>query len=91
MGSCDRIKRRIYTKKWKGIFAIKGGEGRSLSVCGRSATKKIYLAIKITTNFTGPLCNEKGQKKENGTRLSTCKSVDGKKWISFILDHGHLG
>jgi len=45
--------------------------------------KRIYLAIKITTDLTSPFCSKEGWKKKNGARLSLCKSADGKKWVPF--------
>ena len=79
VGPCNRIERRVCAKKGKGVFAVERGKREGTSIHGGSTAKRIYLAIKITTDLTSLFCSKEEWKKENGTRLSLCKSVDNKK------------
>ena len=82
LGSHHRVEGRIYTKKRKGIFIVKGRKRRDASICKGPIKKKIHPILQVTPNITSILCDKKGWNKENGTRLLTYKPVDNKKWIS---------
>ena len=79
LGSCNRVKGWVYTKKRKGIFTVKRRERKSTSIHKESAKKKVYSTVQVAPNFTSTFCNKKEQKTKNGTRLSTYKLVDNKK------------
>ena len=76
---CHRIEGRIYTKKGKGILTVQRGKGGGASVCRRPAKKRIYLPFQVTLNITSTLHSKEGWHMENGTGLSTHKSVDDKE------------
>jgi len=67
------------TKERESIFAIKGEKRGDASLCGELAAKRIYSAVKITTNLTSSFYSKKEWKKENSARLLSCESVDNKK------------
>jgi len=79
MPTCNRIKGEICAKKGESVFAVKRGKRGGTGICGGSTAKGIYLTIKITTDLTSPFCSKEEWKEENGIRLSSCKSVDGKE------------
>jgi len=91
MGPCNRIERRVCAKERESVFVVKRRKRGGASICGGSAVKRIYSAIKITTDLTGPFYSKEGWKKENGVRLSSCKSVDSKKWVSLTPNCRHPG
>ena len=91
LGPCDRVKRRVFTKERKGVFIVERREGRSISICGRSTAKRVYLTLQITANFTSILCSKKGQQKKDGTRLLLYKPMDGKKRIPIVAHCRHSG
>ena len=79
MGSCNRIERRVCTKKEVSIFTMERGKRGGASICGKSAAKRVYSTIKITIDLTSPFCSKERWKKENGTRLLSFKLVNTKK------------
>ena len=79
LGSCHRIKGRVYTKERKGILAIKRRKRGGTDICGRPVEERIYLTLQITSNVTSTLCGKKGRYMEDSTRLSAHKPVDDKK------------
>ena len=81
---CYRVEGRIYTKKGKGILTVQRGKGGGASICRRLAKKRIHPTFQVTPNITSTLCSKEGWYTENGTGLSTHKSVDDKEWISLI-------
>ena len=83
MGPCNRVERRVCVKEGKSVFTIEREKRRGANICGESATKRVYLTIEITTDLTSPFCSKERQKKENGTRLLSCKPVDSKKQVSL--------
>jgi len=91
MGPCNRIERRVCAKERESVFVVKRRKREGASICGGSAVKRIYSAIKITTDLTGPFCSKEGWKKENSIRLLSCKSVDSKKWVSLTPNCRHPG
>ena len=91
LGLCHRIKGGIYAKKGESILTIKREKGGSTDICGRPVEKGIHLTLQVTTDIASILCSEKGWYTENGTRLSTHKPVDTKKWISFTPHCRHIG
>jgi len=91
LGSCDRIKRRVYTKEGKGVFIVKRRKGRDASVRGGSTAKRVHSALKVPANITSALCGKKGWQKKDGTRLSLYKSVDDKKRIPIATYRRHTG
>ena len=58
MGSCNRIERRVCTKEEVSVFTIERGKRGGASICRRSAAKRIYSTIKITTDLTSPFCSK---------------------------------
>ena len=69
MGLCNRNKGRICAKEGESVPIVEEGKRRDKGVCLRIAKEEVYLTIKITTDSTGILCGEEGQKEKNGTRL----------------------
>ena len=91
LGLCHRIERGVYAKKGKGILIVKGGKGRSTSICGRLVEERIYLVFQVAPNITSTLCGKKEWHIENSAGLLTYKSVDNKEWISFTPHCRHTG
>jgi len=91
LGPCHRIERGVCTKKGKGVLLVEGGKGGSTGICGGSVEERIYLTFQVTLNVTSTLCGKKGWHMENGTRLSTYKPVDNKKWVSLTPHHRYTG
>ena len=62
IGPCNRVKRGICAKEKerKSVFTVKREKRRDTSICGGPTVKRIYPAIKITTNLTSPFCSKKG-------------------------------
>ena len=79
LGPCYRIERGVHTKKGKSILIVKGGKGRSTSICERSVKERIHLAFQVAPNVTSILCGKKEWYMENSAGLSTHKSVDNKE------------
>jgi len=73
VGSCNRCKGKVCSEEGEGVSNIKRREGGGEEVYQRTVKKRIYLTVKVTTDGTGVLCREKGQKKENGPGLSILK------------------
>jgi len=69
MGSRDRYKGGVCTKKRKGISIVERGKGGSKRICKGAVEKKIYLTIKVTTDGTSILCREEEWKEVDGARL----------------------
>ena len=61
IGSCNRTKEEICTKKRKSIFVIKEKKREDTSIYRRPAVKGIYLAIKIAIDLTSSFCSKKEQ------------------------------
>ena len=91
LGPCHRVEKRIHTKKGKDVLLVEGGKGGSTGICGGSVEERIYLTFQVTPNVTSTLCGKKGWHMENGTRLSTYKPVNDKKWISLTPHHRYTG
>ena len=91
LGLCHRIERGVCTKKGKGVLLVEGGKGGSTDICRGSVEERIHLTLQVTPNVTSTLCGEKGWHAENGTRLSTYKPVDNKKWVSLTSHHRYTG
>ena len=68
--SCDRSKRRIYTKKKESVPIIKEEKRGGIQIYIRTTEKEIYQTLKIISNGTSILYEEKGQKEEEDLRLS---------------------
>jgi len=81
LGPCYRTKRGVYTEEGKSILAIKGGKKGSTDICGGPAEERVYLTLQVAPDVASTLRGKKGRHMENGTRLSTHKPVDGKKWV----------
>jgi len=69
MRSCDRSEGEVCTEEEKGLSVVKGGKRESKGVHQKAVEKKIYLAIKVTTNSAGILCREKGWEEVDGIEL----------------------
>jgi len=91
LGPCHRIKGGIYAKKGESILAIERGKGGSTNICRRPVEEGIYLTLQVTPDIASTLCGEKGWHTENGTRLSTHKPVDNKKWVPFTPHCRYIG
>jgi len=48
-----------------------------------SAKKRLYLTIKITTDFASIRCDKKGWEVKDSVRLLLHKLVDNQEYISF--------
>jgi len=91
MEPCDRVEREICAKEGESVFTIKR-KREGTSICGGSTTKGMgYIWLSKLPDLTSPLCSQEEWKKENGTRLSPCKSVDGKEWVLSIPNCRHPG
>ena len=66
---CDKTKKRVCAEKSKGIFSIEGKKRESTSIYGGSTAKRVYLAIKVATDFASTLCSRERWQKENSTGL----------------------
>ena len=42
LGPCNRVERRLHTKKREGVLIVKGGERGGTSICGRPVEKRIH-------------------------------------------------
>jgi len=89
LGLCHRVEGRIYTEKGKGVLTVQEGKGGDASVCKRPAKERIYLTVQVTPNVTSILCNKEEWHMENGTELSTHKSVDNKEWVLLTSHCGY--
>ena len=85
------LKEGFMPKKGKGIFTIERGKGRGTSICRGSIKEKIHLTLQVAPNITSTLCGKKGWHTEDGTRLSTCKPVDNKEWVSITPYCRYIG
>jgi len=63
------IKRGVHTTKRKGIPTVERRERGGKRICERTVAKGIYLAVKVTTNGTGILCEEERWEEMNGAGL----------------------
>jgi len=81
LGSYNRVKRGVYTKKGKGVFIVEGREKGDTGICGGPTKKRVYPTFQVTPNFTSTFCSKKGWKMKNDTGLLTHKPVDNKKWV----------
>jgi len=91
LGPCHRIKGGIYAKKEESILTIERGKRGSTDICERPVEEGIYPTLQVTPDITSTLCGEKGWYMENGTRLSTHKPVDDKKWVPFTPHCRYIG
>ena len=69
VGSCNRCKRRVYTKKRESVPFVKRGERGAQRICKRTVEEGLYQAVKVTANGASVLCREERWQKEDGTRL----------------------
>jgi len=69
VGSCDRCKRGVYTKKRESVPFVKRRERGGQKICKRTVEEGLYQAVKVITNGAGVLCREERWQKEDGTRL----------------------
>jgi len=79
LGPCHKIERGVHTEKEKGILIVKEGKGRSTGICGGSVEERIHPTFQVAPNITSTLHGKKEWHMENGTELSTYKSVDDKE------------
>jgi len=91
LGPCYRIKGGIYAKKEESILTIERGKRGNTDICGRPVEKGIYPTLQVTPDITSTLCGKKGWYMENGTRLSTHKPVNDKKWVPFTPHCRYIG
>ena len=56
----NRVERGICAKERKSVFTVKTGKRGGTSICRGPTMKRIYPAIKITTNLTSSFCSKKG-------------------------------
>ena len=91
LGLCHRIKEGIYAKKGESILTIEREKRESTDICGRPVEEGIYLTLQVTPDIASTLCGKKEWHMENGTRLSTHKPVDDKKWVPFAPYYRYIG
>ena len=60
LGSCNRYKERVYTKKEEGVSIIKGRKGRGVRVHIRATEERIYPTFKVAANSVNILCRKEG-------------------------------
>ena len=73
VGSCNRCKEDVCTKKREDISIVKRGKRRSKRICKGAIEKRIYPTVKVTTDGTGILCGEEEQKEKDSVRLQVLK------------------
>ena len=76
---CYRIERRIYAEKGKGILIVEREKRRSIGIHRGSVEERIHSIFQVAPNITSTLHGKKEWHMENGTELSTYKSVDDKE------------
>jgi len=91
LGPRNRIKRGVYAEKGESILTLKRGEGGGTNIRGRSAEEGVHPTLQVAPNVTSTFHGKKGWHTEDGARLSTHKSVDGKKRIPPLPHRGHTG
>jgi len=69
MRSYNRNKKGVCAKKGESVPIVKRRKKRSERVYKGAAKKRIYSAIKITTNGTSIFYRKKEWKEEDGVRL----------------------
>ena len=79
MGSCDRVEGGVYAEKGKSVSIVKRGKREDEGVHQRAVEKRIYLAIKVTTNDAGILCREKGWEEVDSIRLLIFEQVNNQE------------
>jgi len=79
LGSCNRVERGIHTKERESVLFVKGREKGSASIYRGLVKKRIYSTIQVTPDIASTFCSKERWNTENGTRLSSHKSVDNKK------------
>jgi len=50
VGLCNWNEERVFTKKGKGIFVVKGGEKRGMWVYSRTIEERVYQTVVTTTS-----------------------------------------
>jgi len=66
---CNRCKRRVHTKKRKGILTVKREERGGKKVCKGTVAKRIYPAVEVITNGASIFYREEGWEEANGAGL----------------------
>jgi len=61
IGSCDRHEEGVCTEEGESIPIVERRKRRGKGICKGAVMKRIYLAIKVTTNGTSILCREERQ------------------------------
>jgi len=69
VGPYNRYEGEVCTEERKGVSVVKRGKGESKRVHKGAVEKRIYLAIKITSNSTSILCEEEGWKEKDDVGL----------------------
>jgi len=69
IGSYNRFKGGIHTKKRESLFLVQRRKRESKGVYSGADEKGIYLTVRVTTDYAGILCKEEEWEKENGIRL----------------------
>jgi len=87
--SCNRVERGIRAEEEESILSVKGGEGKSASICRGPVKKGIYSTIQVIPDIASTFLSKERWNAENGARLSSHKSVDDKKWVSFTSHCKH--
>ena len=85
MRSCDRIERRVCTEKREDV-SIERREKRGIWVHKWIIEKRLYQALKVTSNSTSIFCRKEGWKKEDNIRLSISQIVKNNYPLLLILD-----
>ena len=60
VGPCNSCKGGVCTTKRKDIPAVERRKRGDKRICEGAVVKRVYLAVKVTTNGTGILCGKKG-------------------------------
>ena len=55
--------------KRKDIPTVERRKRGGKRICEGAVAKRVYLAVKVTTNGAGILCGEKGWKEADGAKL----------------------
>jgi len=84
------LKERFVPRKGK-VYLLLRKEKEEIQVFIEDQLQKEYIWPSKLPDLTSPFCSKEGWKKENSTRLSSYKLVDGKKWVLFTSNCKYPG
>jgi len=76
------LKERFVPRKRR-VYSLLREEKEEIQVFIENQLQKGYIQPSKLPDLTSLFCSKEGWKKENSTRLSSYKLVNGKKWVLF--------